>query len=112
MRRDMNLIRLLLLEIEGAETPDLSAYDEKSQLYHTYLLIDAELVRGSYQEDQNGEIIAAVTLDLTWKGHEFLDLARNPKRWKKVLEKVKDGGFMLDLLIALLKKAALEAIGE
>ena len=36
MKRDMNLIRLLLLETEGEDPkPDLSAYTEEQSVYHS-----------------------------------------------------------------------------
>lgn len=44
MRRDMDLVRLLLLQVEGEEAPDLSAYTNEQQIYHKALLIDAGLV--------------------------------------------------------------------
>lgn len=44
MKRDMELIRLLLLEVEGEEPkPDLSAYSSETQAYHLALLVDAGL---------------------------------------------------------------------
>ena len=45
MKRDMNLIRVLLLETEGEEPkPDLSDYTEEQRVYHSALLIEAEAI--------------------------------------------------------------------
>lgn len=112
MKRDMELIRLLLLDTEGEEKPDLSGYSEQQLLYHTALLIDAELVEGAIIPGSDGLPIAAHIIRLNWKGHEFLDAARNQSVWKKVMEKVKSGGASLplpviqDMLISFLKKQA------
>ena len=114
MKRDMDLIRLLLLEREGEEPkPDLSGYTEAQILYHTALLIEAKLVVGSIIEDTNGEIAATSTLRLTWTGHEFLDAARNDTIWKKAGEKIKQSGVQVtvSLLEELLKKLLKESLG-
>lgn len=110
MKRDMELIRLLLLEAEGEEKPDLSGYTEAQRVYHAALLIDAELVEGAIAGGSNGFPVAAHIIRLNWMGHEFLDAARNPSVWKKAMEKVQSGGASLplpvlqDLLISFVKK--------
>jgi hypothetical protein len=84
MKRDMNLIRLLLLETEGEEPkPDLSPYNDAQRIYHSALLIEAGLVDGQIIQDSDGQPAATVTLRLTWAGHEFLDAARNDTIWHK-----------------------------
>ena len=102
MKRDMNLIRLLLLETEGEDPkPDLSAYSEDQRLYHSALLIEAELVHGIINTDHMGQPAATVVMRLTWAGHEFLDAARNDTIWKKATEQIKKSG--VDVTITLLK---------
>lgn len=46
MKRDMDLVRLLILEVEGEEEVNLSGYTDEQKLYHKYLLIDAGLAEG------------------------------------------------------------------
>lgn len=46
MRRDMELIRFLLLNLEEANNIDLSEYNEEQINYHTNLIIDAGLAVG------------------------------------------------------------------
>ncbi len=85
MRRDFDLIRLLLQEIEGVEdVSDLSKYTKDRQLYHSCLLIEAGLVHGTIVVDQNGIPAHARISRLTWDGHEFLDMTRDPSIWNKV----------------------------
>ena len=85
MRRDFDLIRLLLQEIEGFEdVSDLSKYTKDQQLYHSCLLIEAGLVHGEIVVDQNGDPVSTRVSRLTWSGHEFLDMTRDPSIWNKV----------------------------
>lgn len=85
MRRDFDLIRLLLQEIEGVEdVSDLSKYTKDQQLYHSCLLIEAGLVHGTIVVDQNSNPAHARISRLTWDGHEFLDMTRDPSIWNKV----------------------------
>lgn len=85
MRRDFDLIRLLLQEIEGVEdVSDLSKYTKNQQLYHSCLLIEAGLVHGTIVPDQNGDPASTRVSRLTWAGHEFLDMTRDPTLWSKV----------------------------
>jgi hypothetical protein len=85
MRRNFDLIRLLLQEIEGVEdVSDLSKYTKDQQLYHSCLLIEAGLVHGTIVVDQNGDPVSTRISRLTWSGHEFLDMTRDPSIWNKV----------------------------
>ena len=100
MKRDMNLIRLLLLETEGEDPkPDLSAYTEDQRIYHSALLIEAELVHGVIRTDEIGQPNGTVRLRLTWAGHEFLDAARNDTVWQKAGERIKKSG--VDVTVSL-----------
>jgi hypothetical protein len=103
MKRDMNLIRLQLLETEGEEPKlDLSAYTEEKLVYHSALLIEAGLVHGEVILDGNGQPVGTVTLRLTWAGHEFLDAARNDTIWHKASDRIKKSG--VDVTISILKE--------
>lgn len=85
MKRDMDLIRLLLLDTEGEEKPDLSQFSKEQLNYHKALLIEAGLVEGKvgYGDD----VISTVKIiRLTWQGHEFLSAARNNSVWNKAKE--------------------------
>ena len=110
MKRDMNLIRLLLLETEGEEPkPDVSAFTEARLLYHSALLIEAGLVHGTIILD-NGQPINTVTLRLTWAGHEFIDAARNDTVWRKALERIKKSG--VDVPLSLLKEILTQVLKQ
>jgi hypothetical protein len=103
MKRDMNLIRLLLLETEGEDPkPDLSAYSVEARVYHSALLIEAELVHGEVVLNADGQPVGAVVLRPTWSGHEFLDAARNDTIWHKAGERIKKSG--VDVTLSLVKE--------
>jgi len=115
MKRDMELIRGLLLELEGEEPkPDLAKWSDKQKAYHAALLVEAGLANGNSIENYYQEEKRAVELHrLTWAGHEFLDAARDEKRWKKVLSVVaKAGGSVtFPILKQLLGKYLKEKFG-
>ena len=110
MRRDMDLIRSLLLQIESEEKADLAGYTKEQTLYHKRLLIEAGLAYGKALEDGEGKQKAVVITRLSWEGHEFLDAARNQSVWNKAKEKIAQVGASLafpilkDLLAVLVKE--------
>lgn len=98
MKRDMDLIRKILLAIEAHPKPDnwgvpidlaIKGYSPEGISYHIKLLAQAGLVEakdastmGKYQWRASS---------LTWAGHEFLEASRDDTLWEKakklVLEK-------------------------
>lgn len=75
MRRDINLIKLLLSQIEQETeetTTELAEYQPNEINYNLYLLIDGGYIEGNVVL-QNGEIYSVITEKMTWKGHELLD---------------------------------------
>src|ERR1700733_4620032 len=90
MKRNMDLIRLLLMRSEG----DAFAKDEcekftvEERAYHVQLLIDAGMVEGLVRKGPKGEINGAIVSRLTWSGHDFLQSVRDDTVWKKAKEHV------------------------
>ena len=115
MKRDMELIKKILLRLEespkGLET-DLSndGYTSEQITYHSYLLIQGGLAEGERFYTHDGSPHPkAILSNLTWQGHEFVDAARNDSIWKKAMERVKERsdaipiGVLTMLLTSLLK---------
>jgi len=115
MKRDLDLVRRILLDIEersdGAQTFGWAAFVEdgyplEAIHHHVQLLDDAgliqadELVPGQWWPER-----------ITWAGHEFLDAARNDELWTKaklqVQTKVGSAPFRLvhDLLIGMMQES-------
>jgi len=105
VKRDMNLIRLLLLEQEtGDKVAGMAAYTEEQILYHCELAIEADLLVGEAIHNGEGRIASAIIQRLSWTGHDFLDAARDENNWKMATERIaKAGGsWTFDLLKQLL----------
>lgn len=114
MKRDMNLIRSLLLEVEGEEPkPDLTKYSEEQQVYHCALLIEAGLVDGAVVPNEIGYPAATSIIKLTWAGHEFLDAARDEESWQKTTQRIaKAGGsFTIPILTEILTQYVKQKLG-
>jgi len=116
MKRDLELIRKMVLAIEDAPSgwaPDLKfdGYSDAQVGYHAYLLIDAGLARGQDASTMGSDAPEGFITSLTWAGHEFADAARDETRWKKAMGVVQEKGgtvtigVLTQLLIALTKGA-------
>jgi len=100
MKREMDLIRLLLLEKEGEGSIDLSRYSADQINYHLALLIEANLVEGEmhYPSVKHTDIPDRIFVKrITWTGHEFLDKARNDTVWNKAKEIIKSKGASISM---------------
>ena len=117
MKRDVDLIRHLLLDIErrGAESAcdelrngAVHESDERTR-YHVRLLVDAGLAK---EVDRTTAATACVRL--TNAGHEFLDLCRGEARWReaKWIVQEQTGGLSLAVLRAVLTKWAVEGVSR
>lgn len=117
MQRDLNLIRSILLKLEEHDDPldwaaiEVDGFSELQVSYHIMLLDQAGLIDATDCSSNDGLHWEAKSL--TWTGHEFLDAARNSSIWNRALEKVGQvaGGVSFAVLVELLKKYALEAVG-
>ncbi len=94
MKRDLELIRKILLAVEDDQPQSIP--DESSERigYHVQLLLDARYVEGKVIWSQVGEDYiphAYFVQRITMAGHDYLDSVRDPKVWNKtksVLENV------------------------
>ena len=84
MKRDIDLLRRILLDLEsGSSALHDGSEDPQTLHYHIQLLHDAglivadELVPGQWWPER-----------ITWAGHEFLDLARNDISWNRAKSNV------------------------
>ncbi len=90
MKRDLDLVRAILLHIEGGDAGPSGfsgfiedGYRMEQIHYHLQLLHDAglieadEIVPGQWWPER-----------MTWSGHEFLDAARNEELWRETKQEV------------------------
>lgn len=105
MKRDMDLIRSLLLTIEAlppreveAESFRFEGVDRATIREHVRLLIEQGLVEGEVSQ-QSVSMLPGGTWArirrITWAGHEYLDSVRNEKAWSKIKEAARDRGVSL-----------------
>lgn len=121
MKRDMDLVRKILLHIEanqdGKINLDIPDYSRDEIYLHVELMKEKGLVEAIIQPSPDGRerrILACVVKRLTWEGHDFLDAARNDTLWEKAkkLCKEKTGGLAFDLLKECLFRLAKSNLGN
>jgi hypothetical protein len=93
MKRDMELIREILLAVEDSVqtqgTIDLQLSERAPEFvsYQVKCLAEAELIEATDLSSMHG--FEWKPRSLTWQGHEFLDAARNDTVWKNAMSKLK-----------------------
>ncbi|PSB40887.1 DUF2513 domain-containing protein [Chamaesiphon polymorphus] len=119
MKRDLELIRQLMLAIESngddfdAESIEIDGYDSSQINYHLQLLIEAKLAVGEVHTFFNSDRPTILIEKLSWEGCNFLDDARNESVWQKTMEIVKDkgGSVSVGVLTQLLTSVAKQLVG-
>lgn len=109
MRRNMDLVRNILLKVDQSDAPiDMSDlvtpdFDQKAIEYHVSMMVkEAGLLRGHDVSCMEGE--DWIELSLTWYGHEFLDSIRDDEIWRQAKAGMsRAGGFSIDLISDLAK---------
>jgi hypothetical protein len=102
MKRDIDLIKLLLREVEGEEPkPDLSSYSEPQILYHYELMEEAGLIVADLVRGGSGQVVGARIQRLTNLGHDFLDASRSDTVWAKFKQAVGKVGGSISIPVAV-----------
>ena len=122
MKRDMVLIRRILLAVEeGHASDEIEGYDADTIKYHQALLVEAKLVEGKSLKymDNATEVPSQVFISkLTWEGHEFIDLMKKSDVWNTIQSEFKDESFgtiikvAKDLAEGWAKKRVKELLGD
>ena len=112
MKRDMDLVRMILLAYEiydsigDAMNDSLKEYSEREINYHQHLMADAGLLV---------EIAPNLRIGcrMTWFGHDFLEASRDEKRWAKAKEIFKKvGGATFDIMLQILTKMMKDKVDQ
>ena len=115
MKRDMDLIRMLLIQEETGEAPPgLADYPSPLIVYNVVLMKDAGLIEAAIAEGPDGTPIGAVIIRMTWAGHDFLDAARNDTVWRTAKERILKPGasWTFELLKETLKALATQQLSR
>lgn len=108
MKRDLDLIRDILLRIEAMppEQTDLSSKQLKNLCdnaaitdFHIKLLLDSKFIEVTHCVPQNENKDIYFISRLTSSGCDYLDSIRNPKIWEATKEKIKSIGDSVSLEI-------------
>ena len=110
MRRDMDVIREVLLEVESHSGNRFLAYskeDDGVKAYHAMLLREEGYIKAS--GTLGGTVLAR---RLTWDGHELLDNIRDDGVWSNVKQKLGDvsGSASLEIVKTIADIAVKEAL--
>ncbi len=117
MKRDLELIRKMMLAIEDAPSGwapqglKIEGYTDEQVGYHAYLLLDAGFAKGEDATTLGSQSPEGFISRLTWEGHEFADAARDETRWRKAMGVVQEKGgivtigVLTQLLVSLMKSA-------
>lgn len=99
MRRDMDLVRRILLKAEESTEEQgragwlkLDGYDQMTVARHVQLLKEAGLAEAHVLTGDGVAPQAALVFRLTWEGHDFLDAVRNDTVWAKTKQLLKEKG--------------------
>jgi hypothetical protein len=118
MKRDMELIRTILLEVEAHQNPNTQVnlkapgYSPENVSHHVKILAQHGYVEAF---DAGGlEGICWIPRSLTWEGHEFLDATRNETVWQKLKAHLKDKGMDAGMALPLdvIKQLAIQFISD
>lgn len=87
MKRDMDLVRRIALEIvdmpDGHSLTDVDGVDKATFAMHIIWMKEAGLVTANVTEFQSGEPPKVFVRRLTWEGCEFADAVRSDTLWSK-----------------------------
>ena len=123
MKRDLDLIRKILLKIESCDNPDgifnttdinIEGYRAELIQYQVGLLVDAGLVTSSGKPARfmDASFISYFSVNLTWTGSELLDNAKNESVWQTVKKDLRSkwDSVSFSALQTLLDQAALKIL--
>lgn len=106
MKRDMDIIRAILLHISDQDKPTvfeikLDKYNPEQVAYHVNLLAEAGFITGIPSRSAIQPVPEWVEVRLTWDGHEFIDAARNETIWAKFKQVVAEKGGTISFSLAV-----------
>jgi hypothetical protein len=111
MKRDLDLVRLILKEIEEKQPPGIAiqdisidGYDRQTVYAHIGLMANAGLLNGEVIEGMVGNV-GVIIRGLTWNGHDFIAAATDESIWTKTKTTVAKHGpaVTFDVLLEMLK---------
>ena len=115
MKRDMDLVRAILIATEQAEAGQpvtrLEGYSDIDFAYNASLMEQAGLIDAAIARAAGAGPVKAHVRSLTWDGHEFLDAVRSDSVWAKTKARIAEsvGAASFDVLKAVAVSIAIKA---
>lgn len=114
MKRDMELVRSILLALEAVpedeQVPNplvIDGYSEDSVGHHVHLMGEAGLLNTADITASCSTSDQALAFGITWAGHEFIDTMRSQEVWEQTKQAMKDaGGGGFSMMLDFGKKVA------
>src|SRR5262245_27287866 len=97
VQRNMDLVRMILVRLESSSEGwaprdfGIQSFSPEEIRYHAHIMKQEGLIEATDVTHMGSSGPEALPRNLTWKGHEFLDLARDQDRWhraKAIITKV------------------------
>lgn len=94
MKRDLDLVRCILISVEKADGPIGDAMlakccEDISRLaFHIELMQAHGLLTASVKRDAYGDPLSLEVGGLTWEGYDYLDAIRSPQVWNKAKDAI------------------------
>ncbi len=101
MKRDMELIRKILVAIEDSNQTQgyiplqFESYTEDQISYHVKLLADRGIISAIDCSSKTSFVWRAKAL--TWDGHDYIEAIRDDARWQKVKDWIKNAEKILTI---------------
>ena len=118
MKRDMDLVRGILLYVEehnawqwrSTNSSPIAGYTPAQVTEHIGLLIQGGLLDGKDMSTLTA--VAWHNLKLTWQGHDFIELARSDTRWGKARDTILNQGLAVtvEVISEMLRRMMLGTI--
>lgn len=117
MQRNMDLVRTILIRLEsspGGWSPQdfgIQSFTSQEIAYHAHIMEQEGLIEAIDTTNIRSAGPESLPSSLTWKGHEFLDLARDQIRWnqaKTIIAKV--GGAPVSVWMKVLTDLMLQGV--
>lgn len=96
MKRDLDLLRSILLAVEAddsgelyPEEIDIDGYDLRTISYHIRLLADADFIDARFFPAGDNES-SCVIRRITMSGYDYLDHVRSPNIWRQIKSRLSD----------------------
>ncbi len=115
MKRDLDLVRKLLIELEaGNLKPQIEKVEKETINYHLGLMNERGLIEAVVHYSKSGNHPMdipdlVIVKKMTWEGHDFIEAIANDTKWAKVKAFLASNG--KDLTIETIKFAAGQLFG-